>query len=153
MKQNLILLSIVLFAWNIQAQTSNESEQDAIKEIIQSAYVEGLQNEGDIEKIDAGFHPKFELRGIENENDIWILTIDQWKEKVKKGKAEGKFPKEADNKVSVRFLSVDVTGTAASAKFEFYVGEKLKYVDYMLLYKFGENWKIVNKAYYKFPEK
>ncbi len=48
---------------------------------------------------------------------------------------------------------IDVTGTAAVAKLEFYVGKTLKYIDYMSLYKFGDEWKIVNKIFYKVPEK
>ena len=59
-------------------------------------------------------------------------------------------PKKEENKVSVKFLLVDVTGNAAVAKFEFYVGQKLTFVDYQFLYKFQENWKIVSKIYYKF---
>jgi len=36
------------------------------------------------------------------------------------------------------------------AKIDFYVGDKLTYVDYISLYKFEEGWKMVNKIFYKF---
>jgi len=36
------------------------------------------------------------------------------------------------------------------AKFEFYVGARLTFVDYQFLYKFGEDWKIVSKIFYKY---
>jgi hypothetical protein len=45
---------------------------------------------------------------------------------------------------------VDVTGDAAVAKFEFYVGIKLAYVDYQFLYKFADGWKIVSKIFHKY---
>ena len=32
-------------------------------------------------------------------------------------------------------------------------GKEKKYIDYMSLYKFENQWKIVNKIYYQFPEK
>jgi len=45
---------------------------------------------------------------------------------------------------------VDVTGNAAMAKFEFYVGDKLTFVDYQFLYRFGDQWKIVSKIYFRY---
>ena len=126
---------------------------DAIKNIIQTAYVEGLQNEGNAEKIDSGFHPAFELLGIGKGDQIWSLPIYTWKEMTASDVKEGKKPKKEDEKVSVNFLSVDVSGTAASVKLEFLVGGKKKYVDYLSLYKFESGWKIVGKIFYKLPKK
>lgn len=133
------------------AQTLEE-EQDAVKKVIQSAYVEGLQNEGDAAKIDAGFHPGFELVGIAKGDQIWKLPIYTWKERALADVASGKKPKKAEETVTVNFLSVDVTGTAAVVKLEFLVAGVKKYVDYISLYKFESGWKIVNKIYYKIPE-
>ena len=149
MKKIVIILIASFFALNVYAQ-NNDSEIEDIKKTILSAYVDGLQNEGDIEKIDKGFHPNFELLGIGKDNEMWSLSIKDWKEKVIKGKKDGKFPKKEENKVSIKFLFVDVTGSAAVAKFEFYVGDKLTYVDYQSLYKFKDGWKIVSKIYHKF---
>jgi len=92
------------------------------------------------------------LIGIDKGDEMWILPIDKWKERIKKGKAEGKFPRTGDKKVSIKFLDIDITGTAAVAKIEFYVGDIKKYVDYISLYKFETGWKMVNKIFYKFPE-
>ncbi|MBC8321836.1 MAG: nuclear transport factor 2 family protein [Bacteroidetes bacterium] len=35
------------------------------------------------------------------------------------------------------------------AKFEFYIGNKLTYIDYISLDKFKDGWKIVSKIFYK----
>jgi len=156
MKKIIIAVFLTLFVANFtNAQTDAEikKEKEAIKKVIQLAYVEGLQNEGDFNKIDKGFHPAFNLLGIGQGQAIWTLPIYTWKENVKQGKTKGKYPKAEDKKVSIKFLIVDVTGTAAMAKFQFFVGKELKYVDYMSLYKFDDQWKIVNKIFYKFPEK
>lgn len=138
---------------SVLAQNSTKEDEEAIKNVIQTAYVEGLQNEGDIDKIDSGIHPGFNLLGIGEGEKMWNLTIEDWKKKTLERKKKGEYPKAEDKKVSVKFLSIDITGTAAVAKIEFYVGKQLKYVDYISLYKFPEGWKMVNKIYYKFPEK
>lgn len=149
MKKIQILLFVLCFSVMGFAQT-NDAEIAAIKAVIQSAYVEGIQNEGDIEKIDAGIHPDFNLLGIAEDGKIWKLPIAEWKEKVIERRQNGQLPRDNDNLISVKYLSVDVTGTAAVAKFEFYVGKELKYIDYISLYKFEDGWKLVSKIFYKF---
>jgi hypothetical protein len=153
-KTFLPVLFALYFGVSSFAQNTEElnKEQEAIKSLIQSAYVEGLQNEGNFDKIDKGFHPSFNLLSIDQGDVIKILPIYSWKERVKQDKASGKLPRTGDNKVSIRFLSVDVTGTAAVAKFEFYVGKKLTFIDYLSLLKFESGWKIVSKVFYRFPE-
>jgi hypothetical protein len=153
-KKALTIVLILSLASSSFAQDNNkvEAEQEAIKNIIQTAYVEGLQNEGDLDKIDQGFHPSFTLLSVEQGDVIKMLPIYSWKEKVKQDKASGKLPRKGDNKVSIKFLSVDVTGNAAVAKFEFYIGDKLTFIDYLSLLKFESGWKLVSKIFYRFPD-
>jgi len=140
----LLAMSMTIFA--------QESEKEAIKKVIQTAYVEGLQNEGDLAKIDSGIHPGFNLIGIDKGEEMWVLPIDEWKKRTEKKKEEGKFPRLGDDKVTVKFVNIDITGTAAVAKIEFYVGEVKMFVDYISLYKFDSGWKMVNKIFYRFPD-
>ncbi len=133
-----------------QQQGVNEADIALIKSTIQTSYVEGLQNEGDTMKINMGFHPGFELLIPGKNGELEKYSITAWKEKIKSNLASGKLPRKDGDKVSVKFLNVDVTGDAAMAKFEFYVGEKLTFVDYQFLYKFKDGWKIVSKIFYKF---
>ncbi|MPQ46863.1 hypothetical protein GCQ56_07530 [Marinifilum sp. N1E240] len=151
MKKLVLLCSVIAFCFQLSAQNVEEDKK-AIQKTIQTAYVDGLQNEGDLEKIDSGIHPDFRLIGIGEENKMWSLPIDKWKEKTKKKKADGKFPRTGDKKVSVKFENIDITGNAAVAKIQFFVGKKLTYVDYISLYKFPNGWKMVNKIYYKIPK-
>ena len=69
MKKIFLLIIVAFFAMNAFSQ-NNDAEIENIKKTILTAYVDGLQNEGDIEKIDKGFHPDFELLGIGKENKI-----------------------------------------------------------------------------------
>lgn len=151
MKRLILVFAVIAMCTHVFAQNVSE-DKEAIKKVIQTAYVDGLQNEGDPAKIDSGIHPDFKLLGIGEENKMWNLSIDKWKEKTAKKKEAGKFPRTGKDKVSVIFELVDVTGTAAVAKIQFYVGKKLTYVDYISLYKFPDGWKMVNKIYYKIPE-
>lgn len=89
-------------------------------------------------KINAGIHPDFNLLGVDEDNTMWIYPIERWKAKVVERKGKGELPPEAGKEVSVKFLNVDVTGNAAMAKIEFYVGTTLKYIDYISLYKFDK---------------
>ena len=148
--KKLISLFVLLFVINTTFAQDLEVEKKAIKNVIQTSYVEGLQNEGNLDKIDHGIHPDFLLLGIGEGENMWKLPIDKWKEKTEKKLKEGKLPRKG-KPISVKFLSIDITGTAAVAKIEFYVGEKLTYIDYISLYKFEGNWKMVNKIFYKLP--
>jgi len=143
-------LLVMLFVINVAFAQDLDEEKKAIKNVIQTSYVEGLQNEGDLAKVDQGIHPDFVLLGIGEGDKMWKLPIDKWKEKTEQKLKDGKLPRK-EKPVTVKFLSIDITGTAAVAKIEFYVGEKLTYIDYISLYKFDGNWKMVNKIFYKLP--
>ncbi len=147
-----IVLIVVFSTFSLMAQNSVKGEQEAIKKVIQSAYVDGLCNNADQQAIAEGFHDGFRLIGIGKGNSMWNYPIYNWAEDARLGKLEGKFPKEGDEKVTIKFLFVDVEGTAATAKLEFYVGKQKKYIDYISLYKFEDGWKIVSKIFYRFPD-
>lgn len=145
-----LVLMFSSVSFTVLAQSAEEEE--AIKKVIQTAYVDGLQNEGDAAKIDAGFHPGFDLLGIAKGDNIWKLPIYTWRENAVNDVKTGKKPKTGDDLVTVNFLTVDIAGTAAVVKLEFLVGGKKTYIDYISLYKFESGWKIVNKIFYKFPQ-
>ncbi len=150
MKTRVLLLSALFFCLLVQAQKTPFSDEDLIRQTIQTAYVEGLQNDGDTVKINAGFHPDFDLLIPGADGSLKKYSLSAWKERIKADLVSGKLPRKMEEKVSVKFLEVDVTGNAAMAKFEFYVGEKLTFVDYQFLYKYGSDWKIVSKIYYRY---
>ncbi|MFK5856423.1 MAG: nuclear transport factor 2 family protein [Bacteroidota bacterium] len=138
----LILTTVMVTAQNI------EQEKEAIRKVIQTAYVEGLQNEGNIEKIDFGIHPDFELLGVGENNNMWKYSITDWKIKTLQKVKDGELPRKGEQ-VTVEFKTIDVTGTAAMVKINLLVGKKLAYVDYISLYKFKDGWKMVNKIFQK----
>jgi hypothetical protein len=149
-KQILTLLVLIGILIPVTAQ---KSDQEMIKEVIQTAYIDGLVNTGNQEAIRSGFHPGFNLLGIGEGDRMWKRPIYDWAEAADMQRQKGELPRTGDDKVSVKFLNIDVEGTAAVAKVEFYTGNTLRYIDFLSLYKFESGWKIVGKIFYQIPEK
>ncbi len=149
----IILLSVCLFTsgLTILAQDKKvQEEKELIKEVIQSAYVDGLCNNADVEAIKKGFHPDFTLLSIREDNVLGKTRIDDWTEYAVKDKGlKYSFQNEL---TTVKYQFIDVSGTAAVAKIEFYEGGKLKFYDYLSLLKFEDGWKIVSKTYFALPK-
>ena len=137
------ILSTSLFAFKI---VNDEKEIASVKEVIRSAYVDGIKNAGDIQAIETGFHPGFEMLSVRN-NNLSRYPIHKWIESVKKFKKENPGGPAVKNRCE--FISVDVTGKAATAKIDLYSGTKRNFTDYFFLYKFAEGWRIVAKIYHR----
>jgi hypothetical protein len=144
----ILVLTFVPFA--VLAQ--NEQEQEAIKKVIQSAYVDGLQNKGPVADIEKGFHPGFELLGNKN-NELTKFPIYSWIMYHRKKLAENPTPPAGDEIVTCKYPLIDITGNAAIAKIELSKGGALIFTDYLSLYKFEEGWQVVSKIYYKHEKK
>jgi hypothetical protein len=150
--KNISLLLILLVFNGVVAfsqDTKTENDTIAIQKVITTAYIEGIHNLGNIQAIKDGFHPGFDLL-IQDRGHLSFLPIYTWIEMVEQRKAEN--PNGPAEKTSVGFVNIDVTGTAAVAKIDLFKGGKKIFTDYLSLYKFDGNWKIVSKIYYRIPE-
>jgi hypothetical protein len=134
---------------NNSEQIPLNSDQKAIESTILNSYIEGLQNEGDTIKIDAGFHPQFALLGKDDNGTIWALPINEWRKTQFQKVKDGELPLKNSNRVSAEFDFIDVTNDVAVAKLFYYQGGKQVYTDYISLYKFDSTWKIVCKVFTK----
>jgi len=148
-KITLIILCACISAFAFAGDDS--ADKEAIKKVIQTAYVDGLQNNGDLAMTEKGFHPGFNLLGM-NQNSLTKFPIYNWIQYAEHKKKENPEPPAKEELTTVKFLQIDITGTAAVAKIELYKNNKHIYTDYLSLYKFEEGWKIVNKIYYKIPD-
>jgi hypothetical protein len=143
MKKFLISLFLsVPFLANAQS-----SDEDAIRQVITTSYINGIQNGGSSDDIRKGFHPSFNmLRLIDNE--VKPLPIEEWITNLEKAKANNT---PAPPKAEGKFINIDITGTAAVVKLDLFRGGKRTFTDYLVLYKFAEGWKIVSKTFYRYP--
>ena len=145
MKSLIIAVSVLLLASSaVNAQAADDKE--AIKKVIQTGYVDGLQNFGDMEVTKKCFYPGFFITNYNPANNqISHTPIYNWIDGVERTKASGNIPA---RKVTVEFEMIDVTGYTAMAKVKLFEnGTKLLFTDDLLLYKFADGWKIVQKTY------
>lgn len=127
--------------------TFAQTDEAAVKQVVTSAYIEGIHNRGNVDDIRKGFHPSFAmLRLIENE--IKPLPIEEWITNLEKAKKESPAP---PSRTEGKFIDVDITGNNAVVKLEIQRDNKKIFTDYLVLYKFNEGWRIVSKTFYRHP--
>jgi hypothetical protein len=137
-----VLIALTFAPVTLAAQGA--AEEEAIKALVQTAYVDGLINLGDLEKTRAGFHPDFVLLGVQD-GKLTRLPIADWIAGTEKRKAQGQKSPE----MTCKILKVDITGGAAVVKLELHRGTVHVFTDYLSLYKFPDGWKIVGKIYHR----
>lgn len=121
------------------------SEPDeAIKHVIETAYIQGIHTTQDRDLVLKGFHKDFRMLVL-NDNAIDNVDVDEWLARIAKMKAEN--PELWNAQTTYQFAFVDATGNAAVAKLDVYKGQTHYSTDYMLLYQFDEGWKIVSKVF------
>lgn len=148
MKNIIISILFIIITTSVIGAQENETEELKIKEVIQNAYVDGLQNNGDVKNIEKGFHPGFNLLGI-NDNMLTKFPIYSWIESFNKRKAKNPSVAAEEKLITCDYLLIDITGNAAMAKIQLKRNSELLFTDYLQLYKFDEGWKIVSKIYYR----
>lgn len=147
MKKFVIIVFALFLSVSIWAQ--NETEKEVIKQVIQSGYVDGLLNYGDTEPTRNSFHPDFYISGL-RDNQLTKYPLVEWIPRVEQARVEGKTP---TMKFYVKFPIVEITEKAAMVQMDIFdkSTDKQIFTDYLLLYKFDEGWKIVQKIYHRFP--
>jgi hypothetical protein len=138
---------ITIFITSVSTIAFAQSDEETVKQVVTSAYVQGIHNGGPVEDIRQGFHPSFEMLRLMN-NEVKPLPIEEWIANIEKSRKENPAPA---NKTEGKFISVDVTGTAAIVELELFRENKKVFTDYLVLYKFNEGWRIVSKTFYRHP--
>ena len=146
MKKTILISLIILLSFSaLFAQDEQVNEKELIKQVIQTAYVDGLCNNADEEAVNEGFHPGFNLLSAGKGNSMWKIPIYNWIEMAEGGKEKGNKYSFQNELTTVKFLFIDIAGKVAVTKIEFYEGEEMKFIDYLSLMKFKDGWKIVSK--------
>jgi hypothetical protein len=137
------IIFFLLFLFPIVAAA--QSDEALVKQVVASAYIEGIQNRGNIEDIRKGFHPSFNMLRM-MDNEIKPLAIEEWIANLEKAKKENTAQAA---RTEGKFVNVDITGTNAVVKLELYRENKKIFTDYLVLYKFTEGWRIVSKTFFR----
>lgn len=131
----------LLATFSILAQ-SPEKEEIAIEQVLVNSYLKPIFQKGDLNKLEDGFHEGFHLY-VKNKGELSTRTRTEWIRRIKKNTAL----RESTQDYTWDIAMIDITNETAMAKVMIKLNGKLKYVDYIGLYKFGETWKIVSKQY------
>ena len=127
-------IPFIIFFIAIQSVvTAQESDQSLIEKTV-SYYLDGGTN-NDFETLKKAATMKF----ISDSGYKEVNALDFFKKGMKPG------PKQ-NRKTSI--LSVDVTGTAATAKLKIEY-DTFAFIDYMNLLKIDGEWKVVSKIFYR----
>jgi hypothetical protein len=119
-------------------------DKEAIKQVIERAYIQGIHGNQDEEAVKSGFHRDFAMLVLQD-NALEKVMVDAWLARVELMKTENPDLWRAETRHT--FELVDVAGYAAVAKLEVYKGTTHFSTDYMLLYRFEEGWRIVSKIF------
>jgi hypothetical protein len=119
-------------------------EKEAIKKVIEEAYIHGIHGNQDEEKIRNGFHEDFAML-VKIDNHLEKVTVDDWLPRIDQMKKDNPEMWAAETRYT--FELIDETDYAAVAKLDVHKGSVHFSKDYMLLYKFEEGWKIVSKVF------
>lgn len=126
------------------AAAADSPDQEAVKAVVRSAYVEGVHVKGDPALMRAGFHPDFRMFVLKD-GALSTVTLEEWAGRIEKGTRERTGP---PPQVKHEFTMVDVTGDAAVAQVQLYRDGKHVFTDYLSLYRFPTGWKIVGKIFH-----
>ncbi len=146
MKKLLLFLVPVMVSLQLNACSTGNGEAEEIRRVIDKAYIDGIQNWGDPDVIRQHFVPEFVMLMLVD-NQIQEMPIEAWIARNEKQKAE--HPDGPPYPATVKYLDIDVVGTAAMVKLELYRQGQRQFTDYLALYRFEEGWKIVGKTFYR----
>lgn len=137
----LVTFSSVVFAQN---KADTEADKKAIKDVIEQSYFEVVYGGKDLTELAKGFHEEFDMYVL-YDNRIDKRSLQKWTERLENVRARNAQAKKPQYAFEVKLI--DVTGPTGFAKIEIYADGKLKYTDYLSLYKFKEGWKIIAKLF------
>ena len=121
-----------------------EKEVEAVKRVIEEAYMDGIHRTQDRETVDSGFHRDFRMLVLDDD-ELRKVSLDEWFDRIEGMKTDK--PEMWMGESRHEFRLVDVAGRAAVAKLDIYKNDEYFSTDYMLLYRFGDGWRIVSKVF------
>jgi hypothetical protein len=119
-------------------------EEEAVKAVVQSAYVDGVHVKGDGAVMRTGFHPDFKMLVL-RDGKMTSVALEEWIGRIEARSREN--PAAPRPAVRGDFSDVEISGNAAAVRLELYRDGKHAFTDYLSLYRFPEGWKIVSKTF------
>jgi hypothetical protein len=134
-------LGLLWAVLTLAAPTWAEDEGEAIMEVIERAYIGGIWMEGDEAAARSGFDPAFVMQVAQEEGAL-SASLDAWLERL------GLRGEPLQEGITHEIEVLDRTGRAAVARVRIHQDGEPLYTDYMSLYRFADEWKIVAKTFH-----
>jgi len=134
--RNIFLITTICMTF-INIISAQESDKDLVEKTV-SYYLDGGTN-NDFETLKKAFHKTATMKFITGDGYKEVNALEFFKKGIKSG------PKQ-NRKTSIE--SVDISGTAASAKLKIEY-DTFAFIDYMNLLKIDDEWKVVSKIFYR----
>jgi len=137
-----VLILVAGFAVSFSGfnKISQDNEKEAIKKVIQEAWLYGYSNLTYIEAMQKGFHPDYNYL-FNNNNMLMKMPFSHFFEGVKIRKKRN--PGGTGNEWNGKFIMIETVGNMGLAKVQIFEGETLHGTDYMSLLKFDDGWRLV----------
>jgi hypothetical protein len=143
---NLMAFLSFLFAIGFTFCNAQElDEKKRIEKVITECYIEPLYLEGNLTKIKEGFHEKFTMYVL-YKGEFYVTSRMEWIKNIEATRARNLPQKN----YSWKFEIIDFEGQTAIVKLRIDEEGKLKYMDYLTLYKFQDGWKVLTKQFSMF---
>jgi len=121
------------------------SDRAAIRRVIEEGYVQGIHEEQDAVKVEWGFHPEFRML-VRKDGEIAKVSREAFLEMMIGRRKDN--PALFEGPLTFEIPLLDIAGRAAIVRVEISRSGKHLFTDFILLYKFGEDWKIVSKIFH-----
>lgn len=129
------LCAAILFLF-APLHTASANDYEEVQTVIQK-YFDGTEK-GMLDRLAEAFLESAEIQYIEEDGSLGRLPFPEYLSRFTEGREIERYG---------RLVSMDVTGSAATAKVEIYMASRGRvYTDYILLLKTNEGWRISNKV-------
>lgn len=142
------LVGVVAAALVAASAAAAPADNEAVKAVVQSAYVQGVHAKFDPAAMRRGFHPDFRMLVL-RDGALGAVTLEEWIARMEKARQDK--PGAPAPQIAADFTSIDVTGNAATVRLELHRDGKHVFTDYLSLYRFADGWKIVSKTFHAHP--
>ena len=122
---------------------SLEADRRAIGDLIEACYLSGFASGFSAENLRQAFHDAFRMVTW-REKALTVRDRETWIERLL---GNGPAALEHRAKWSWRIPAIEVAGEAAMARIELSHDGQVKFIDFLLLYRVKEGWKVVEKAF------
>ena len=139
-----ILLSLGIFLFVVGSIASEKhDEKVAVRKAIVEGYINGIFLKGDPELVKHGWHMDCDIV-IYRKGKLQKVQVSDWINRLEKKSG----PPIPNVKITYEIKDVKVVGNAALVVVNIFYDGKLKFTDFMNLYKFQSGWKVATKTFF-----